>query len=99
METLFYADPARGFALEKDDIQSAVQKICAQFQNIEDINATPQGAPSKRLMAIFKENGKKYNKKVDGVDIADLTGMEAILEKCPRFRSWIERIIQTVLAS
>ena len=30
---------------------------------------------------------------VDGIQIAELTGIETILEKCPRFRNWIEKLI------
>ena len=96
METLLFADPEQGFDLEDIKIKQAVLTICKTYPNIEDINSTKQGAPSKRLMAIYKENGKKYNKIVDGVDIAELTGIPTILEKCPRFRVWIENIIQIV---
>ena len=99
METLFFANPEDGFDLEKDAIKQAVLAIFNEFPNIEDINSTPQGAPSKRLIAIYEANGKKYIKKADGVNIAELTGMSVILEKCPRFRAWIERVISTVLSS
>ncbi|MDZ7879286.1 MAG: DUF4276 family protein [Saprospiraceae bacterium] len=98
METLFYANPEKGFDLEDEKIKNAVLAICKAFPNIEDINSTPQGAPSKRLIAIYEANEKKYNKKVDGVDIAELTGMDIILEKCPRFRAWVELIIQILMA-
>ncbi len=99
METLLFADPANGFDLEAESIKRAVLSICRAFPNIEDINSTPQGAPSKRLEAIYRDNGKKYAKIVDGVDIAELTGIPNILEKCPRFRVWVEKIIQMVESS
>jgi hypothetical protein len=96
METLLYADPQQGFALEKDEIRDAVLKVCEKFPNIEDINHTPEGAPSKRIMAIYNANGRRYSKPNDGVDIADLTGIEAMLGKCPRFKAWVERVIELV---
>ena len=99
METLFFANPEVGFDLEKDAIKKAVMAICQKFPNIEDINDTPQGAPSKRLAAIYEANGKKYKKRVDGVDIAELTGMSVILEKCPRFKAWTERVVIAVIGS
>lgn len=99
METLFYANPEQGFDLEDEKIKNAVLDICKQYPNIEDINSTPQGAPSKRLEEIYKAHGKKYNKPADGVDIAELTGLETILEKCPRFRLWLEYIIETLIKS
>lgn len=94
METLFFSNPEVGFYLENDNIKNSVLEICKQYQNIEDINGSPEGAPSKRLEAIYKANGKKYEKIIDGIDIADLTGIEKILEKCPRFRNWIENLIR-----
>jgi Domain of unknown function (DUF4276) len=99
METLLFADPKEGFYLEDNKIKKAVVSISEAYPNIEDINSTPQGAPSKRLDAIYKASGKKYNKIVDGVDIAELIGIPTILEKCPRFRAWVENIIQIVISS
>lgn len=93
METLLFSDPEEGFYLESEKIKNAVLEICIQYQNIEEINGSTQGAPSKRLEAIYKSDGKKYEKIIDGIDIAELTGIEKIIEKCPRFRNWIENLI------
>lgn len=94
METLLFANPEQGFSLEDEKIKKAVLAVCEKFPNIEDINSTVQGAPSKRLNAIYAAHGKTYNKVADGVDIAELTGIPNILERCPRFRTWVENIIQ-----
>jgi transposase len=94
METLLFAHPQTGFDLEDDKIKKAVLDVCQQYPNIEDINSTPHGAPSKRLEKIFEGHGKKYNKGADAVDIAELTGIDIILEKCPRFKRWVEKIIE-----
>lgn len=94
METLLFSNPEDGFYLESDKIKNSVLEVCKQYPNIEDINGSTEGAPSKRLEAIYKADGKKYEKIIDGIDIADLTGIEKILEKCPRFRNWIEHLIR-----
>ncbi len=94
METLLFANPIKGFELEKDEIREEVMAICSEISNIEDINSTPEGAPSKRLEKIYQKYGQKYNKVAIGVDIAELTGIDVILEKCPRFKSWIDKIIE-----
>lgn len=94
METLFFSNPEEGFYLESDKIKNSVLDICKQYQDIEDINGSVEGAPSKRLEAIYKADGKKYEKIIDGIDIADLTGIDKILEKCSRFRNWIEHLIR-----
>lgn len=96
METLLFANPEKGFELEKDEIRKEVIAICTKIPNIEDINCTPQGAPSKRLEKIYKKHNNKYNKVAIGVDIVELTGIDNILQKCPRFKAWIDKIIETV---
>jgi len=96
METLLFANPEKGFELEKEEIKNEVLAICSEIPNVEDINCTPQGAPSKRLQQIYKNHNRKYSKISDGVNIAELTGIDTILKKCPRFKSWIDNLIQIV---
>lgn len=93
METLWFAD-VEGFNLEKEAIRIAIAKVCSTFPEIEDINHTPEGAPSKRLIKIYEENNEKYRKVDDGIVIAELIGIETMLAKAPRFKAWIEKIIQ-----
>jgi len=99
METLLFADPGNGFDLESDIIKNAVTEVCKQYPNVEDINGSEHGAPSKRLEEFYKADGKKYVKVVDGIDIAELTGIEKILEKCPRFKKWIETLLNVLKSS
>lgn len=99
METLMFANPEDGFSLENDKIKNAIIEISKQYPNIEDINGSELGAPSKRLEAIYKSNDKKYNKIVDGIDIIEFSGIDTIIEKCPRFKNWIEYIIKEIQAS
>jgi len=93
METLLFAEPANGFYLESDKIKNAVIEIALEYPNIEDINGSEEGAPSKRLENIFKMDNKKYDKVIDGIDIAELTGIDNILNKCTRFNKWVENIL------
>ena len=95
-ETLLLANPREGFALEKKAIRQDVVALCDEFQNIEEINNTPDGAPSRRLEAIYRSNHQRYEKIVNGVDIAELTSIESMINKCPRFAKWLERVISAV---
>jgi hypothetical protein len=90
-ETLLFADPTQ--FLENEVIAKAVQAICETYENIEDINNSPQTAPSKRLIQIYEQANCKYQKVVDAVDIAELTGIDKILEKCPKFAAWVAHLI------
>ncbi len=71
-----------------------VEEIYAQFPNPEDINDHPSTAPSKRLAAIIPG----YDKVIDGNFIALENGIQAILERCPRFRNWVETLIARMQA-
>lgn len=95
-ETMLFSDPEVGFELEDEKIKADVLELCGQFGSIEDINCTPQGAPSKRISAIYANHNQKYNKVSDAVDIIELTTIEAVLEQCPRFQNWVERLIAAV---
>jgi hypothetical protein len=64
--------------------------IIRKYKNPEDINSSPQGAPSKRILAIKKD----YNKPVFGNVLALEVGIEAMLDKCPRFSAWIQMMIK-----
>lgn len=67
------------------------QQIIESYDNPEDINTTPSGAPSKRLLAIKDD----YDKVIEGNLIALEVGFLKIMEKCPRFKAWIEKLIES----
>jgi hypothetical protein len=99
METLLFANPEVGFELESDAIKNAILEVCKAFPNIEDINNSYQTAPSKRLYKLYKENNSSYQKAADAVDICELTGIEIMIAKSPRFRNWIDNLISRVINS
>lgn len=69
-----------------------LRNIIRTYENPEEINDHPDTAPSKRLV----KNIKGYNKIVDGVSIIEEIGLETIIEKCPRFRMWINKVVYTL---
>ena len=72
-----------------DEYAKATASIVSSYDNPEDINSSPEGAPSKRLLAIKSD----YNKVLEGNLIALEIGIKSILEKCPRFAGWINSIV------
>lgn len=72
-----------------DEYAKATASVVSSYDNPEDINSSPEGAPSKRLLAIKPD----YNKVLEGNLIALEVGIKIILEKCPRFAGWIDKII------
>lgn len=69
----------------------AIQNIIRDFPNPELINDRPEFAPSKRLQQLITP---KYEKPFHGNYIALTNGFEAIIDKCPRFKQWVETLIQ-----
>lgn len=73
-----------------EELAKETADIVFSFDNPEDINSSPENAPSKRLLAIKPD----YNKVLEGNLIALEVGIDSILTKCPRFAEWIRTIIQ-----
>ena len=89
-EALLFASN-EGFNSFFDEIQKEkAQRIINSYDNPEDINTTPEGAPSKRILAIKED----YDKVLEGNLIALEIGFSKIMEKCTRFRAWIEKLIE-----
>ena len=72
----------------QEDEAQKTQKIVLQFDNPEDINTTPEGAPSKRLINI----NANYDKVIEGNLIALEVGMDNIRTKCHHFKEWIDKL-------
>jgi hypothetical protein len=51
----------------------------------EDINETPQSAPSKRILRRLKD----YEKPLHGPDALKDIGLDAIRDACPHFAAWL----------
>jgi len=67
-----------------------LKQIIIDYPNPELINEGPDTAPGKRLSKLIPD----YSKPLYGNFIALENGFDIILEKCPRFKNWVELIIQ-----
>lgn len=88
-EALLFSS-TKGFSTYYENEKTVIKgvtKIMDEFLNPEDINSNQP--PSYRI----KELTPNYDKIVYGNTIALEIGIETILEKCPRFKNWAERII------
>ena len=72
------------------NIVAQLQAIIDDFDNPEDINSSPENAPSKRLLRIIQE----YDKVMYGNIVALEICIIKILDKCPRFRNWVKTLVQ-----
>lgn len=89
-EALLFSDN-KGFEAYFDGNEAEqTSAIIATYENSEDINSSPEGAPSKRLLRIKPD----YNKVLEGNLIALEIGIHTIMEKCPRFAEWMNRMVE-----
>ena len=96
-EALLFSS-AEGFSLfNNSSIVEEIRNITAHYQNPESINDSPLTAPSKRIIAIFEKQGMKYEKIIDGNNIATKIGINTFMECCPRFREWVQLLISKAL--
>ncbi len=91
-EGLLFSNVERFTTLPTEDVDAAcvqeLRRIRRQFPTPEDINDSPNNAPSKRISALIP----KYSKRVDGPLVAEETGLCRIRAQCPRFHKWLTRL-------
>lgn len=88
-EALLFSD-CTGFAqaLYAPKLAVALQEIRDAFATPEEINDSPQTAPSKRVEALMPE----YQKPLFGSFAAEYIGLGTIRAECPHFRAWLEAL-------
>lgn len=60
---------------------------------VEEINDSPQTSPSKRIIQLKEHSKVRYRKVPDSTDVFDHTPFEAVLKECPRFASWVAKLL------
>lgn len=93
---LFSSDDGFEFQYDNEKVIRDLKSIAPRYETPEDINDSPVTAPSKRIIAILEKQGDIYEKVIDGDAISIMVGIEAMLEKCPRFRTWVETLIEKI---
>ena len=89
-EALLFSD-VRAFArtaVASSDAERELAAVRDQFASPEDINDSPATAPSKRIARSMP----RYDKVVDGAQVAAAIGLETMRLECPRFSAWISRL-------
>ena len=86
-ETLLFANSA-GFSKVVDGAEmNKILNVLKKFSTPEDINGSPETAPSKRLLSIFN-----YKKVADSALVMKDVDIDALRKRCPRFDAWVGRL-------
>jgi hypothetical protein len=92
-EALLFSDcEAFSRGVGRPDLQEAMQAVRDDFATPEEINDSPQTAPSKRVEALIPS----YQKPFLGTLAALEVGLQRIREECPHFGAWLTRLEQIV---
>lgn len=88
-EALLFSDCAIfAAAIRRADLTSRFQGIRDVFPNPEQIDDSPETAPSKRIEDLLP----RYQKPLMGILAAHAIGLEAMRAECPHFDGWLERL-------
>ncbi len=88
-EALLFSDcTAFAAGVYRSDLASAFQQIRNQFASPEEINDSPQTAPSKRIKNLIPG----YQKPLLGTLAALEIGLPRMRSECPRFSEWMNKL-------
>ena len=88
-EGLLFSDPGRfARSIGRSDLASELRAIRGEFSIPEEINDSPDTAPSSRIRQLYGG----YQKPLMGVLAAEEIGLDAIREECPLFNRWIRKL-------
>ena len=88
-EGLLFSNP-KCFAesILRPDLATDFQNIRDSFATPEEINDSPETAPSKRIKQLIP----RYQKPLMGVEVATAIGLAAIRKQCPHFDAWVKKL-------
>jgi len=91
-EAILFSDCQKfAAAIDLPQLTSAFQEILDQFPTPEDIDDSPEGAPSKRIGELIAPIDL-YRKPLVGLQGAQEIGLEAIRAECPHFAKWMDSL-------
>ena len=88
-EAMLFSDCERfSLGIGRPELAPSFQEIRDGFASPEEIDDSPNTAPSKRIQELATD----YQKPVDGLIAVQEIGLDAIRAECAHFREWLERL-------
>lgn len=85
-------------ALENAELTLELEVTRSAFDTPEDINDSPETAPSKRIEALMESVGQRYEKPYHGVLALEMISLQKVRDECPHFAQWVRRLENRVAA-
>jgi hypothetical protein len=93
LEALFFAEPEKMAALfEAPALGERFPRAVTECGGCEQIDDTPQNAPSKRIEAAFPGYKKGRSDLAHGPRLASKLSLEIVRRACPRFSVWLHKM-------
>lgn len=93
-ETLVLAAIASGGTSAASTVVREVEHAVQHVGDFEQINGSPQTSPSHRLREWWLEaEGEEYSKALYGPSLIDEAGIDEVLDRCPTFMGWLDRLL------
>ncbi len=87
-ETLLYVQPKAADIIDSQFAEGR-EKILSTFNNLpENINNNPATSPSHRIKTLYPNYDKVFHGNIIALEI----GVYKMLDMCPHFAEWIERL-------
>ncbi len=88
-EAMLFSDcHALATAMGRPDLSASLQAIRDDFSSPEEINDSPETAPSARIQSLMPA----YQKPTTGVQAAQHIGLDSIRNQCPHFAHWLHHL-------
>ena len=88
-EAMLFSDCERfSVGIGRPELAPSFQDIRDGFATPEEINDSPNTAPSKRIQELVSD----YQKPVDGLIAVQEIGLDVIRAECAHFREWLETL-------
>ena len=89
-EALLFSNPDSFNLITGAETVEQIKEIRNSFKTPEQINNSPETAPSKRILALIPNYAKIKN----GTLLTKDMGIDLIINQCPHFREWIRYITE-----
>lgn len=93
LEALLFSHPENmANVFQQITLRPQFENIVTQCKGCENINDSPQTAPSKRITALFRGYRKGNGSRAHVLPILERTGLDHIRKSCPRFDTWLSSL-------
>ena len=92
-ETLLFSDVScfRSYKGVENTLKSVLREFNDDPESVNTVSS-----PSHRITVAFNNNNRSFSKKTMGIPLVSEIGIQCMMERCPHFRAWIQRLTESL---